>query len=141
MKPLVTFADPERHQIDMLCAAFADRPESFKPATISPTFPTSALTPGVTHLQVELEVGGADDYPITERAQMRYTCYASKGQRDAVKNLATLTQALVYAQPGDSAVAGARITIGRSDVVIDPDTKSLMVWFVATVTMKATVLT
>lgn len=139
-KPLVTFPDPEAHQIDMLEAAFTPRSEPYKPATISPNFPAAPLTGNATHVQVELEVGGAADYPITERAQVRFTCYAAPGKRTNVKALASLTQALVYAQAGDADVAGASIMIGRSDVVTDPATKNLMVWFLARVNLKPTVL-
>lgn len=139
-KPLVTFPDPEVHQIDYLSAAFQPRAESYKPATISPNFPTTALTGNATHVQVELEVGNADDYPITERAQLRFTCYAAPGKRSNVKALASLTQALIYSQPGDGDVSGAFITIGRSDVVTDPTTKNLMCWFLARVNLKATLL-
>lgn len=140
MKPLVTFADPESHQVDYLKAAFTPRVEAYKPATVSTSFPAAALTGNATHVQVELEVGNADDYPITERAQVRYTCYAAPGHRTNAKALASLTQALVYAQPGDASLAGAAIRIGRSDVITDPDTKNLMVWFIATLNLKATPL-
>lgn len=139
-KPLVTFPDPETHQIAMLKAAFNPRTEPYKPASVSTAFPTTALTGDATHVQIELEAGNAADYPITERAQVRYTCYSAPGKRTNVKALASLTQALVYAQAGDSSVAGAFIRIGRSDVVTDPDTKNLMVWFIASLNLKATVL-
>jgi hypothetical protein len=142
-KPLVTFPDPEVHQIDMLKAAFLPRSETYKPTgagAVSPDFPTAALAGDATHVQVELEVGSAEDYPITERAQVRYTCYAAPGKRTNVKALASLTQALVYAQPGDADVAGAFILIGRSDVVTDPTTKNLMVWFLARVNLNPKVL-
>lgn len=138
-KPPVTFPDPERIVIDFYKAAFAPRSESYKPATITSAFPSSALTTS-THLQVELEVGNADDYPITERAQVRVTAYAAPGHRDDVKSLASLAQGLLYAWAGNASAAGAFIRIGRSDVVTDPDTKNLMVWFVASVSLKATVL-
>ena len=140
MKPMVTFPDPESHQVDYLTTAFAARPEAYKPASVSPNFPAVVLTGNTTHLQVELEVGSATDYPITERAQVRYTCYAAPGKRTNVKALASLAQALVYAQPGDASVAGAFIRIGRSPVVTDPDTKNLMVWFIASLNLKATPL-
>ena len=139
-KPLVTFADPESAQIDYLTTAYAGRPEPYKPATITTAFPTAALAGNATHVQVELELGNADDYPITERAQVRFTCYAAPGKRTNVKALASLTQALVYSQPGDDSVAGAFIRIGRSDVVTDPATKNLMVWFMAQINLKATLL-
>lgn len=139
MKPLVTFADPEAKQRAYLVAQFATRGEPYKPATISTKFPTVSLTTA-THVQVELEVGNADDYPVTERAQVRFTCYAGPEERTNVKLLASLTQALVYAQPGDADIAGARILTGRSDVIVDPATKNLMVWFLAEIAMKATPL-
>lgn len=139
-KPLVTFTDPESHQVDYLKAAFDPRSETYKPATVSTAFPTAALTGDATHVQVELEAGNADDYPITERAQVRYTCYSAPGKRTNAKALASLTQALVYSQPGDADVAGAFHRIGRSGVVTDPDTKNLMVWFIASLNLKATPL-
>lgn len=138
-KPLVQFADPEILAIDYLKAEFLPRVETYKPATITTAFPAAALTT-TTHVQVELELGGADDYPITERAQVRFTCYAAPAKRTDVKRLASLTQALIYSHPGDSDVAGALILIGRSNVIVDPDTKNLMVWFLARLNLKATVL-
>jgi hypothetical protein len=142
MKPLVTFADPEAAMKTYLESAFAPRSETYKPATISTAFPTAALTksPLKTHLQIELEHGGASDYPVTERAQVRFTCYAPPGERGAVKNLATLTQGLVYTHPGSATVAGTRPQVGRSDVIEDPTTKNLMVWFGFYVDLKATQL-
>lgn len=139
-KPRVTFADPEKLGIDYLKAQFTPRAEAYKPTTITPAFPAVTLTGNVTHVQVELELGGADDYPVTERAQVRFTCYAAPGRRDNVKALASLTQALIYSHPGDSDVAGALILIGRSNVIVDPNTKNLMVWFLARLNLKATVL-
>lgn len=139
MSLAVTFADPEVVEIDYLKAAFLPRSESYKPATITTAFPATALTT-TTHVQVELELGGADDYPVTERAQVRVTCYAAPGKRTDAKRLASLTQALVASQPGSASVAGAKILVGRSNVITDPDTKNLMVWFLARVNMLPTLL-
>jgi hypothetical protein len=125
----------------MLKAAFVARSELYKPATISTAFPTAALTGDATHVQVELEVADDRDRPVTERAQVRFTCYSAPGKRSNVKALASLTQALVYAQAGDASVAGAFHRIGRSDVIEDPATKNLMVWFLASLSLKPTVLT
>jgi hypothetical protein len=136
-KPLVTFPDPEAAVINALKAAFLPRAEAYKPATITTSFP-AALTSS-THIQVELEVGNADDYPIAERAQVRVTCYASKDHRTNVKALASLAQGLVYGLSGGS-IAGVDILVGRSDVITDPDTKNLMCWFLARVNLKAIVL-
>lgn len=138
MKPLVTFPDPEAAVINALKAAYLSRVETYKPATITTAFPATALTT-TTHLQVELEVGNADDYPIAERAQVRVTCYAAPGKRTDVKKLASLTQGLLYTHAGGD-IAGVDILIGRSDVVTDPDSKNLMVWFLARVNLKATLL-
>ena len=147
MKPLVTFADPERKVMDYLRAAFATRSEAYKPSGISTSFPSAALD-NTTRLQVELEVGGAEDYPVTERAQIRVTCHAPNGRgagdtvggRTDVKDLASLTQGLLYAWEGDADVAGTTPLVGRSDVITDPTTKNLMVWFTFRVSLKATSL-
>lgn len=140
MKPKVIFADPENLIVDYLKAAWLPRVEAYKPTTVNPNFPAATLSGNGTHLQVELEVGNADDYPITERAQVRVTCHAAQGKRDNVKALASLTQALLYSHPGDGDVAGVFIQTGRSDVIADPATKNLMVWLLVRVALKATPL-
>lgn len=139
MKPAVTFTDPEAVVINALKAAFVSRSESYKPATITTAFPAAALTVTTTHVQVELELGNAADYPVVERCQVRVSCYAAPGRRTDVKALASLTQALTYTYSGGS-VAGVDIIVGRSDVIVDPDTKNLIVWFLARVNLKATLL-
>ena len=141
-KPLVTFPDPEAAVVNRLKAALLPRAETYKPATVTTTFPPNPLTktPLKTHVQVEMEAGDATDYPVTERAQVRVTCWAPNGERAAVKNLASLAQGLLYTHPGDDAVAGVEILIGRSDVITDTDTGYLMCWFLARVNLKATLL-
>lgn len=139
MKPLVTFADPEALLIDYLTTAFAARAESYKPATITPKFPAAALS-GTTHLQVELETGGSQDYPITERAQIRLTAYAGPGKRSDVKRLASLAFGLACAYPGGDDIAGIFPLIARSEVVEDPTTKNLMVWCLVRADLLATQL-
>ena len=139
MKPLVTFPDPESAVVSRLTTAFTGRPETYKPATITVNFPTTALTTA-THLQVEAESGGAADWPVTERAQVRVTCYAGPGKRANVKALASLTQGLLLSWLGDDEVAGIVPLIGRSNVITDPTTKNLMVWFTVRVDLKATLL-
>ena len=137
MKPLVTFPDPEAKVVNYLKTALVPRAEAYAPATVATSFPMT-LT-GRPHIQVELEVGNADDYPVTERAQVRVTCWAPPGKRSDVKALASLTQAFIYSY-ADADVAGCDILLGRSDVITDPDTKNLMVWFLARVNLKATLL-
>lgn len=139
MKPRVIFADAESLQVDYLAAEFAARSELYKPGTIDTSFPTVKLTTR-THIQVEHEAGGVADYPVAERARVRFTCYAPPLKRTWVKDLASLTMALVYAQPGTAAIEGADIVIGRSDVITDPATKNLMVWFLAEITLAPALL-
>lgn len=136
----VTFPDPEKVVIDYLASAFAPRSELYKPATITTDFPAVVLAANATHLQVELEVGNADDYPVTERAQVRVTAYAAPGKRTNAKALASLTLALLASHPGSSNVLGVTIRTGRSDVVADADTGNLMVWLLARVALKPSVL-
>lgn len=135
MIPAVTFGDPESKYVDMLQAAFAGRSEPYKASTVSTSYPASSLT-NTRHVQVELESGDVADYPVTERCQMRFTCHAPSGKRSDVKNLASLTMALV-ATRHTSGTAGALIRGGRSDVSVDPDTKNLMCWFIAEIPLLA----
>jgi hypothetical protein len=140
MKPRVIFADPEALVVNYLKAEFLARVETYKPTVVGVNFPSTTLTGNGTTLQVELEVGNADAYPISERAQVRVTCHAAPGKRDNVKDLASLTQALLYSHEGDANVAGVFIQTGRSDVITDPATKNLMVWLLVRVALKATPL-
>lgn len=137
----VTFPDPEKVVIDYLVARFAGRPEAYKPATITSAFPTVALAGDSTHLQVELEVGDPEDYPVTEWAQVRLTGYAAPGKRSNAKGVAGLTLALVASHPGSASILATQIRTGRSNVIKDPDTGNLMVWLLARVALKPTVLT
>lgn len=138
-KPLVIFCDPETVVVDYYKSAFAPRAESYKPATINTAYPSTSLG-ATTALQVELEVGGTDGYPTTERAQVRVTAHAGKDARSNAKRLASLAQGLLFAHPGDANVAGTLPLVGRSDVIRDPDTGNLMVWFLFRVDLKATQL-
>lgn len=137
MKPLVVFPDPEAVVIGYLTTALAGRLEPYAAATVSTGFPAAAAT---YHVQVEFEAGNADDYPVTERAQVRVNCWAPAGKRTDAKALASLVQGLLYVHPGDSDLAGITLPGGRSSVVTDPDTKRLMCWFLVRVNLKATLL-
>lgn len=144
MKPRVTFADPEAKLVAHLKATLSAAPEDYAPATVKTSIPEDAqgkatTLAGATHVQVELESGNADDYPVTERAQVRVTCWAPPLGRTSVKALASLAQAYVYTY-ADADVAGCDIVIGRSDVIKDPATGNLMCWFLARVNLKATLL-
>ena len=129
MKPQVTFADPERVLIDYL------KPTAPGSATVSDAAPSTQLGTA-RHIQVELDGTPGDDYPLTDRATVRFTCYTGKGQRTAVKALASQVQALVYAHPGNADLAGTTPLVGRSGVIADPDTQNLMVWFTFRVNLK-----
>lgn len=139
-KPLVTFPDPETVLIDFLKAEFLPRVEAYKPTSISPNFPTAALAGSATHLQVELESSNTDDYPVTERSQVRISGYANGDKRSNVKALASLSMGLLGAAEGVPAIAGIEILGGRSDVTTDPTTKNLICWFLVRVNLKATLL-
>jgi hypothetical protein len=132
VKPLVTFGDPE----ELAGAYLAGLGIA---STVGTSFPTSTLATGVKHLQVELEAGGVADYPVTERAQVRVTCHMGPNQRGAVKDLASLAQGHLTRFASDE-VSGVVPLIGRSDVITDPATKNLMVWFVVRVDLTATLL-
>lgn len=141
MRPATTFGDPERLTVDYLTTQFASRAETYAPDTVTSDFPTAALTGDATHLQVEVEASDSDDYPATERAQVRVTAWAAPGKRTNVKSLAGLAHALLLAHPGDDSVAGTGPLLGRSNVIEDPATKNLMVWFLARVNLKPVPLT
>lgn len=131
MKPLVIFADPERVLIDYLKTALAD-----DGATVSDSAPSTTLTATQKHVQVTLDGTPGDDYPLTDRATVRFTCYTAKGQRTSAKALASHVQAFVYVHPGSADVAGTTPLVGRSGVIADPDTQNLMVWFTFRVNLK-----
>lgn len=137
-KPRVTFPIPDRAIRDYLRPLLVARPEAFAPNTVSSGFPTT-LTAG-THLQVELEGGSTADYPVLERDQVRFTLWAPKGRPSDALDAASLVMAYVYACEGVASIANTEITVGRSDVVTDPDTGYEMCWFLARVNMLATVL-
>lgn len=143
-KPQVIFGDPEGALVDYYRDVLVGRGEAYVPAAdanVHTGFPSTTLAAGQFHVQVDLELGDATGYPITERAQVRVTCHGPRTDRPGVKNLASLAQALAYSHPGDESVAGVTINpTGRSGVSADPSTKNLMVWFLVTVVLKPTAL-
>jgi hypothetical protein len=139
VKPLVTFPAPDKAVRDYLRPLLVARSETYAPNTVTASFPAGTLTAG-THLQVELEGGNADGYPVTERGQVRFTLWAPKGRPSDALDAASLVMAYVYALEGVASVAGTKVLLGRSDVVTDPDTGYEMCWFLARVDMLATAL-
>ena len=133
MKPAATFPDPERKVVGYLASiGVADEVEV--------GHPSRTLTGAAKYVQVEAEYGDPTAYPVTERAQVRVTCHMPAGQRTAVKSLASLVQAYLLAWPGDADVAGVFPQLGRSNVVTDPATSNLMVWFTVSVALKPSVV-
>lgn len=139
VKPLVMFPDPEAVARTYLLAEFAARGEAYKPATITNSFPTSALAGNSTHVQVELDGVPGDDYPVTERATLRVTCYSAPTAATNAKNLASLTQGLLYAFPGNEQAHGVAPLTGRIKTV-DPATRNQIVSFTVRMNMRAIVL-
>ena len=136
MKPLVTFADPEQWAVDYLTAVLAVHGAEFG-ATVDVGFPKDTLSkaPLTTYVQVEHELAEDEWFPVAERAQVRFNCWVPKGERPAVKALAALVHGLVLAHDDVSPLTG------RSEVITDPTTGYLMVWFTALVNTRATLLT
>jgi hypothetical protein len=128
VKPLVTFADPEAVARTYLLAEFAGRVEAYKPATVTNSFPTSSLSGDATHVQVELDGVPGGGYPVTERATVRVTCYSAPTNPSNAKDLASLTQGLLYTFPGSADVHGFVPLTGRVKTV-DPTTRNHMVSF------------
>lgn len=137
----MTFPDAEAAVVAYLRDAFDDHVAVWVPedASVSVRAAQSSLSGDATAVQVELESGNVVDFPVTERAQVRVTCYAGAGKRSNVKALASLALGLL-ARMHTADVAGVVPMIGRSDVVEDPDTGNLMCWVLVRVDLKATQL-
>lgn len=128
----VQLPDPERELVSILNAAFG--------SVIADTdYPSTSLAANVKRVQVDLEGGDVNDYPVTERAQVRVTCHVGKAtasQRTVVKTLAdTVRRHIVTARTAN--VAGIVPLGGRSGVSTDPDTGNVMCWFLVRVDLKA----
>lgn len=128
----VQLPDPERELIAILTAALG--------AGIASTdYPSTSLAVNVKRVQVDLEGGDVDDYPVTERAQVRVTCHVGKAtasQRTVVKDLADdCRRHLVTNRTAN--VAGIVPLGGRSGVSTDPTTGNVMCWFLVRVDLKA----
>lgn len=129
----VILPDPEREVIAILAAALG--------AGIASTdYPSTSLAVNIKRVQVDLEGGNTDDYPVTERAQVRVTCHVGKAtasQRTVVKDFADdCRRHLVTSSTAN--VAGIFPLGGRSGVSEDSTTGNLMCWFLVRVDLKAT---
>lgn len=138
MKPEVAFPDPEDAIIRYLTGRWQGVDGA--PATISNSFPRSALTGDTTHLQVEFDgTPSAIDYPVTERCTVRFTAWSGPDDQGPAKELATRTQAYVYAHPGDADVWSTRHLTGRVKG-FDRDSGNNFVSFTARVNLRPTAL-
>lgn len=124
----VVMADPE-----ILCVDLLD--EKFDDVTASTSYPSTKLAATVAHLQIDLETGSVDDYPVTERAQVRVTAHTGPGRRTDVKRLADDARSELLSWPGNADAAGISPAGGRSGVSTDPDTGNLMCWFLVRVNL------
>ncbi len=128
----VALPDPEREVIAILAAALG--------AGIASTdYPSTSLTSNVKRVQVDLEGGDVNDYPVTERAQVRITCHVGKAtasQRTVVKDLTDdCRRHLVTSRTAN--IAGIVPLGGRSGVSTDPTTGNVMCWFLVRVDLLA----
>lgn len=126
----VNLPDPERELVTILTAALG--------AGIASTdYPSTTLGAAARKVQVDLEAGDIDDYPVTERAQVRVTCHRPPGKRTDVKVDADLMRRhLVSSRTAN--VAGIVPLGGRSGVSTDPTTGNVMCWFLVRVDLLAT---
>jgi hypothetical protein len=132
VKPSVTLPDPERVVVDLLVAAGY--------SGVSTDFPSVPLSGSTTKVQVDLEASSTDDYPVTERAQVRVVAHAAPGKRSSVKVLASALLQTLYSFPGNASIAGIVPVAGRSAVSVDPDTGNVMCWLIVRVDLIATTI-
>lgn len=125
----VVLPDPERALIDILAAALGA-------GIASSDYPSATLATGSRRVQVELEGGDVDDYPVTERARVRIVCHRPPGKNTDVKADAdTVRRHLVTSRTAN--VAGIVPLGGRSGVSTDPTTGNVMCWFLVRVDLLA----
>ena len=135
-KPLVRFGDPERAVIDYYAAAYAGAIAASAPSKIDSAAPPAALSTG-WWLQVELD-GTPDGSGWVESPTVRVNCHTPPGKRSDAKANASLAHGLLRIHPGDDLVFGTVPLVGRSQVITDPATKNLMVWFTFRVNLRPT---
>lgn len=129
----VNLPDPERELITILTTALGA-------GIVSTDYPSAALVGTARKVQVDLEAGNTDDYPITERAQVRVTCHRAPGKRTDVKaDAATVLRHLVTSRTAN--IAGIVPLGGRSGVSTDPTTGNVMCWLLVRVDLKASLAT
>lgn len=139
MKPLVTFPDAEAVMLGYLEPLLQARDEEFLPATFTNRFPRSAPVGKRTHLQVELDGTPVVEYPVIERATVRFSLYAGPDNPDSAKEAASVVQALVAAHPGSDDVFSTRVLAGRLKGT-DPATKYPFVSLTARINLRPTAL-
>jgi hypothetical protein len=129
MKPLVDLPDAERQLMTVLL--------NLGYASVSTDYPSARLGSTATHIQVDLEASNTDDFPVTERAQVRVVVHASEGRRGAVKAIAAEVLADLYSFTGNAGIAGIVPLSGRSAISSDPTTRNVMCWVLVRVDLLA----
>lgn len=123
----VVFADPEAEVVAALETTLGE--------VVSTKYPSTGLALAEFRVQVELETGTADAYPVSEVAQVRVVVHTAKGKRDDVKRIADDARSVLASWGGNDNVA--RVGVGpRSGVTSDLATENLMCWFLARVVLK-----
>ena len=111
---MYTFPDPRASVASILAAA---KPTYFPTATISTSFPSTAIT--VPHIQHAWD-GTPSEEQQREFCTVRVTVWTPKGQTSPGINLAALVKAILL-NSGDASVWRFTPGLGRSPG-IDPDT-------------------
>jgi hypothetical protein len=107
VKPLATFADPERLVVDYLTTKLAARGETVSVGTDLPG--DWQATGSTSFVQVQHD-GSINAYPSLSRATVRVTVWAPKPT--SAKTLAGLCQALLLSHPGDTSIASVQSLTG-----------------------------
>lgn len=141
--PVVTHGDAEVAIVDRLVAVWAGIELPYSPPAQDGVGVRVPVTlDGTTFIQVQHEaVIGLSTFPARERVQTRVTCWVPKGHRIWAKALADRSMAELIAGvpdlPGQSQGVGfVTAQGGRSNVVEDPDTTNLAVWFLVTTSLR-----
>jgi hypothetical protein len=129
VKPLVDLPDAERQLMTVLL--------DLGYASVSTDYPSTRLSSTAVHIQVDLESSNTDDFPVTERAQVRVVVHAGEGRRGAVKAKAAEVLADLYSFTGNADIAGIVPLSGRSAISSDPTTRNVMCWVLVRVDLLA----
>lgn len=108
MKPLAVPPDAEHLVVDYLTSALAGRGQD---VTVGVDLPATWTTTTKPHVQVGHDGTPSGRYPITAKATVRLTAWASS--TTAAKALAALAQGLLLVHPGDAGVGSTQFLTGN----------------------------